>query len=97
MSATPTKRPVLRRNADQRSALLQRFKLSRLSAQDFCRQEGLSLSSFRRWQHRQAVDASTPGFVELQAPATASVSDDGPWTIELDLPGGVRLRLHGGR
>lgn len=97
MSTTPTNRPVLRRNADQRGALLQRFELSRLSAQEFCRQEGLSLSSFRRWQHRQAVDASTPGFVELRAPATAAVSDDGPWTIELDLPGGIRLRLHGGR
>jgi len=97
MSATPTNRPVLRRNADQRSALLHRFELSRLPAQDFCRQEGLSLSSFRRWQHKQAVDASTPGFVELQPPVTAAVNDDGPWTIELDLPGGVRLRLHGGR
>lgn len=97
MSTTASTRPVLRRNADQRSALLHRFELSRLSAQDFCRQEGLSLSSFRRWQHQQAVDASTPGFVELQAPITATVNDDGPWTIELDLPGGVRLRLRGGR
>lgn len=97
MSATPTNRPVLRRNADQQRDLLHRFELSRLSAQEFCRQEGLSPSSFRRWQHRQAVDAATPRFVELQAPAAAAVNDDGPWTIELDLPGGVRLRLHGGR
>ena len=97
MSATASTRPVPRRSADQQRALLQRFELSRLSAQDFCRQEGLSLSSLRRWQHRRAVDASTPGFVELQAPTASTSSDDGPWTIELDLPGGVCLRLRGGR
>jgi hypothetical protein len=95
MSATT--RTTVRRNSGQQRALLERFDLSRLSAQDFCRKEGLSLSSFRRWQHRQAVNASAPGFVELQAPAASAPGDDGPWAIELDLPGGVRLRLRGGR
>ena len=95
MSATV--RTTVRRNSDQQRALLLRFDLSRLSAQDFYRQEGLGLSSFRRWQHRLAVNASTAGFVELRAPAASSSDNDGLWNIELDLPGGVHQRLRGGR
>lgn len=97
MSAITASRPVVRRNADQQRALLRRFELSRLSAQAFCSQEGLSLSSFRRWQHALAIEPRVPGFVELRAPAASTAPEDGPWTIELDLPGGVHLRLRGGR
>jgi len=71
--------------------ILRRFKASGLGRREFCRREGLALSSFQRWRDR-ASRASDPGtFVEL-VPSTPARSG---WECELSLPNGVCLRLRG--
>lgn len=96
-TTTPPKRKINRRNAKQWRAILRRFDKSDLSPADFCRQQKLALPSFRRWHRKQLVETNTivPGFVELQPPA-ASPDLETPWTLELDLPGGGRLRIQSG-
>jgi hypothetical protein len=91
-TATPTKRKLNRRSAKQWRAILRRFDKSSLSPADFCRQQKLSLPAFRRWQRKQEAEVSTAGFVELQPPA-APTGLETSWTLELDLPGGGRLRI----
>ena len=94
-TTTPPKRKLNRRSAKQWRAILRRFDKSSLSPTDFCRQQNLSLPAFRRWQRKQLAEASVPGFVELQTPA-ATQNLETPWTLELDLPGGGRLRIQSG-
>lgn len=94
-TTTPPKRKLNRRSAKQWRAILRRFDKSDLSPADFCRQQKLALPSFRGWQRKQLAEASTAGFVELQPPA-ATPNLETPWTLELDLPGGGRLRIQSG-
>ncbi len=96
-TTTPPKRKTNRRSARQWRTILRRFDKSDLSPADFCHQQKLALPSFRRWQRKQLAEANTavPGFVELQ-PAAASPGLETPWTLELDLPGGGRLRIQSG-
>jgi hypothetical protein len=89
------KRKFNRRSAKQWRAILRRFDKSGLSPADFCRQQKLSLPAFRRWHRKQLAEASTAGFIELQPPA-ATQNVETPWTLELDLPGGGRLRIQSG-
>lgn len=94
-TTTPPKRKLNRRSAKQWRAILRRFEKSDLSPADFCRQQKLSLPAFHRWQRKQLAAANTAGFVELQPPA-ATQNLETPWTLELDLPGGGRLRIQSG-
>ena len=82
-----------RRTGAEWAEILGRFKSSGQGRREFCRREGLALSSFQRWRDRVGR-ASAPGpFVELvsSTPATARSS----WELELSLPNGVCLRLRG--
>lgn len=84
----------VRRNEQQWAEILGRFEKSGLSSREFCRREGLAVSSLQRWRRRigPAVQAE---FVELvPAPSPASSSETG-WALELSLPNGVCLRLRG--
>jgi hypothetical protein len=71
--------------------IFRRFKSSGLSQREFCRREGLALSTFqRRWEPRRA--SARAAFVDLlPSPAPASSS----WELELSLPHGVGLRFRG--
>jgi transposase-like protein len=93
-SRRPAKR--IRHSADQKRAILRRFQQSGLSPAEFCRREGLSLSTFQRWRHDLTAGPTPQGFVELLAPAEADPTT-GSWSLELDLPGGLCLRIRGGR
>lgn len=92
MSAS--KRPGAgRRSEAEWREILDRCDASGLSAREFCKREELSLSSFQRWRARCRAASAAP-FVELAAPAAegeSSLSAD--WSVELELPGGLRLRL----
>ena len=94
-TTSPPKRKSSRRSAKQWRAILLRFDKSSLSATDFCQQQNLSLPAFRRWQRKQLAEAGAPGFIELQPPAVSS-QPEAPWTLELDFPGGGRLRIQSG-
>ena len=82
-----------RRNEKQWTAIFKRFEGSGLSSRDFCRHEGLALSSFQRW-HRRLGSAASSDFLELVPAAPSSVGPAG-WSFEVTLPNGVSLRFQG--
>ena len=87
-----------RRTKAQWSKILGRFDLSNQDPRQFCRREGLSLSSFQRWR-RELSSAAATGFVELvstSSPSTAT-PDTSPtsWSLDVSLPNGVCLRFQG--
>lgn len=85
-----------RRTEAEWAEILRRFKASGLGRREFCRREGLALSSFQRWCHRADRPSDRSAFVELvpsSTPAPAVRKSD--WELELSLPNGVCLRLRG--
>lgn len=81
-----------RRTEGQWNEILQRYRASGLSSRDFCKREGLSASSLQRWRARSSRTAA-PRFVELTPPAPTESAAPSSWSVELELPGGTRLRL----
>ena len=81
-----------RRSRDDWQRLVKRFESGGLSAKEFCRRESLNENTFRLWRGRVRSLAQGPTpFVEL-VPAAAP---EPAWSIELELPGGTKLRLRG--
>jgi putative transposase len=76
-------------------------QLSGLSQRAYCVREGLALSTFALWRRRlsqSAVTADPARFVEIvprseSEPNAALDSSVHAWDIELDLGGGVTLRM----
>ncbi len=100
MTKTSTKitRSRVRRSRAQWRALFARFKQGEQTREQFCIEQGISLSSFDRWRTKlhkpplaQAVISEEPMFVELtpetRSPATSA------WDVELQLGTDVFLRL----
>jgi transposase-like protein len=81
-----------RRTETERRGILQRLAASGLSCSEFCQREGLALSSLHRWRAR-AVGAAEHRFVDLLSTTPAPSVSAGSWTLELELPGDVRLRI----
>ena len=96
-STAPRKTRRQRRNREEWRALLERFEHSGQSREQFCREQGLTLSSFAHWRRElgkagaggQAVTAS-PLFLEVTAQASTPA---GSWDVELELGSGMVLRL----
>ena len=82
-----------RRDKKQWTEIFRRFEASALSSREFCRREGLALSSFQRWRRRLGSSASTE-FVEL-VPSPALSATSSCWSLEVALPNGVCLRFQG--
>jgi len=85
-----------RHSAAERSALLARFAASGAGVGTFCRSESISVATLRRWQAQRGSDeaqrdAAPRGFVDLGA-----LAGGGALTIEMDLGGGVVLRVRRG-
>lgn len=84
--------------------LLRRHEASGETVSAFCRREGLSVNSFRRWQACLGTAASAavvkavpkamaaPAFFEMGA-LGASVPGAAPFDLRLDLGGGMTLHL----
>jgi len=95
MSVSGSKR--VRRSADDWREILEQQRASGLSQVAFCRREEIALSTFARWKQRLAAQpeigsesvANEPGWIELPSIAQSGSG----WLIELDLGGGVCLRL----
>lgn len=83
-----------RRTAKEWGGILRRLRSSGLSRSEFCRREGIPLSSFDRWRQRQRFkpQATPADFVEL-APSTPARQEH--WELEVALPNGVHLRFRG--
>ena len=86
-----TTRGAKRRTKAEWIAILDRFRSSGLTRMEFCRREGVPLSSLQRWQRRLGSEVSE-GFVELAPGPTPATS---PWELEIALPNGVQLRFRG--
>ena len=81
-----------RRTAAEWRAIIARHEASGLACEAFCAAEGIGSSAFWRWRRRLAeedarVGNGGPMFVELSGAGAAS------WAAELDLGGGVVLRV----
>ena len=104
MDASGSKRRHL--DAQEWREVLDRFAHSGMTVVAFCKREGVSANSFRRWRSRVAPtpsiqampqrDApaapSAAGFIELGSCGAASLPA-GRLDLKLDLGGGVSLHL----
>ena len=91
-----------RRSRDEWAGVLERFRASDLSGRAFCTQEGLGYASFCAWRRKLAEElamsaaTSTPlqhcesAFIDLGPMAASGAAT---WAVELELGGGVVLRL----
>ena len=84
------------RTAVERRQVVAGHEASGQTVEDYCTQAGVSTSSFYRWRAespRSSVieaRADTPRFVQLTASAPRAES---VWDVEVELGGGVVLRL----
>jgi len=82
----------VQRSAVEWSSLIAQYRQSGLGMKAFCSQEGLTLRTFENWYRRVRRSETGKGqFVEVPAPRTVAT----PWTVEVELPNGVRLRVRG--
>lgn len=94
-----------RRSRDEWAGVLERFRASGLNGHAFCTREGLGYASFCVWRRKLAEELQVPAvrsvpaqtreaaFIDLGALASPS---GGAWAVELELGGGVMLRLKRG-
>ena len=89
------------RSAQQWREIFSEFAQSGQTRERFCAERNLKLSTFSRWRKRlrddsHAVAANTEDsmFVELASQTTKPSGV--PWDVELELGGGVVLRLRQG-
>jgi hypothetical protein len=83
----------VRRTEKQWTEILRRFDASGEGSRQFCRREGLALSSLQRWRQRLGATPATR-FVEIVPAASTGVSAES-WSLEVSLPNGVSLRFRG--
>lgn len=88
------RRRCRRRTKAQWTEVFRRFESSGLSRRDFCRREGLALSSFQRWRSLIAAPEQQGQFVEL-IPSSTPAAPAAGWTLDLSLPNGASIRLRG--
>ena len=91
MSRRPSNRT--RRTKSQWTEILRRFESSGVKPREFCRREGLALSSFQRW-HRRLGSVAAAEFVEL-VPSSSPSAPSPSWSLDVSLPNGVCLRFQG--
>ena len=89
MQVTPNGRA--RRAEGEWRQIVSRWERSGQSGRDFCRKEGIQLSSFHRWRRRLLRASVESDFVTVTPvpPATPT------WTLEVTLPSGGTLRFRG--
>jgi len=80
----------VRRNEQQWTEILRRFRESGLSVRQFCERDGVPLSSLQRWQRRLSGPAGK--FVEIMSSTPMSAASTS-WSLEVSLPNGASLRF----
>jgi len=79
----------VRRSAAEWRTILRQFDESGLTRAEFCRRQGLDLTTFQRWRRR--LENAQESFVEV----AASAEPVAPWAMEIELASGAILRLRG--
>lgn len=85
---TRTRGGVIRHSAEQRRKLIAEFKRSGQNQKDFCEGRDLNATTFSGWLRKAAEGRLA--FAEVSVPVKVSAD------IEIELPNGVRVLLHGG-
>lgn len=83
---------------EDKARLLGEFEAGGGSAAAFCRERGISYQTFVAWRRGRRLARHKPGaaveFLELDlTPAAGRRADSSP-RVELDLGGGIVLRIH---
>lgn len=82
----------VRRSVTEWQAICDRFTKSGLGQQEFCQREAIAVGSFKKWYQRCLTQPEQKAaFVELAATPARSEG----WTVEVELPSGVRVRVRG--
>jgi hypothetical protein len=83
----------VRRNEQQWTEILRRFEASGLKSREFCRRDGVPLSSLQRWQ-RRLLSVSPAKFVEIVSPTSAPAAPAATsWSLEVSFPNGASMRF----
>jgi hypothetical protein len=90
--AMQDKQDRVRRTKKEWTKILRGFDSTGLSPREYCRREGLPLSSFQRWRNRLESHTAAE-FVEITPPVTESTKSG--WELEVSLPNGVRVQFRG--
>ena len=79
-----------KRSGQEWMALHRDYKQSGLSRDEFCRQNNLSVYTFRDAVKRHKKNTNSQ-FIEV-TPVT-SATQEKTWALELELPSGIKLRM----
>ncbi len=94
-----------RRSASEWQELVEAYQRSGESRRAFCARHGVSVNTLAWWQwrlrqesiltRRSSAASSVPLFVEVESAPTVGeqAGSPTPWDVELDLGGGMTLRL----
>ena len=101
MNNAAVNKPFSRRTPEQWQQIINNQEASGLPQKAYCRQHGLSLATFCSWKKRLACHQSqdTPQSGEapsndwIEMPVPKSEPQPHRWDMELELPGGVTLRM----
>ena len=101
MNVATFQRPFTRKTPEQWQQIISDQKISGLSQKAYCCQHGLSLATFCNWKKKlashQRLDVSRPAEQPLndwiEVPEPVSETQSNCWDMELELPGGVTLRM----
>ena len=86
-----------RRTANKWEKLVSRFEQGVQTRRDFCLSQGVSLSTFDLWRRKLRGKTARPDesmFVEVSQAEPTEVTS---WDVELELGGGVILRVRSAR
>lgn len=95
-------KPSNRRSASEWQNLISQQLESGVSQKAFCKLNNICLSTFTLWKHKLTQTANTPPsqqsvaapeWIELPANLDSAVPEQSTWDMELELPGGVILRM----
>jgi hypothetical protein len=81
---------------------VQQFESSGLTKTAFCKDHGIAVSCLSRWQKALAIESPTDAFVDITESVTSAAAPrPAPevhprWQVELELGGGVILRVRTG-
>lgn len=89
MQSNRVVRPRL--SSNEWSKIVARFRESGKTQSDFCRDEGLSLTTLQKRLYRSRPKSRST-FVDL-TPVVPSPAGTSGWQIEVQLPAGVSIRL----
>lgn len=82
----------VRRNEEQWTEILRRFAASGLGSREFCRRDGVPVSSLQRWQRRLGP-VPPAKFVELVSSSAPTIAAAPSWSLEVSFPNGASLRF----